>query len=151
MTLRNSQSTAVFVVAASLLLAACSGSASISDTPVATPAGGPESTQEAAEMPATATTAPPTPTPPPSSSAADNGDASVAFDESKLIITGGSRFVALDDPDLLSASEADYLSEDALIMGISQNGESRAYPVAMARYHHVINDVVGGQPVTVTY
>ena len=141
MTLRNSQSTAVFVVAASLLLAACSGSASISDTPVATPAGGPESTQEAAEMPATATTAPPTPTPPPSSSAADNGDASVAFDESKLIITGGSRFVALDDPDVLGASEADYLSDDALIMGISQNGESRAYPVAMARDHHVINEV----------
>ena len=151
MTLRNSQSTAVFVVAASLLLAACSGSASISDTPVATPAEGPESTQEAAGVPATAATAPPTPTPPPSSSSAETSDASVAFDESKLLITGGSRFVALDDPDVLGASEADYLSEDALIMGISQNGESRAYPVAMARYHHVINDVVGGQPVTVTY
>lgn len=143
MTLRIRQCTAAFVVAASLLLAACSGSASISDTPVATPAVDPESTQEATETPTTAATAPPTPTPPPSSSA--------AFDESKLLITGGSRFVALDDPEVLSASQADYLSEDALIMGISQNGESRAYPVAMARYHHVINDVVGGQPVAVTY
>ena len=80
-----------------------------------------------------------------------NGAASVEFDESKLLATGGTRFVALDDPQVLEASEADYLSHDALIMGITQNGESRAYPVAMARYHHVINDTVGGHPVAVTY
>ena len=144
------QYTAVSVVAASLAFAACSGPATISDTPVATPSANPEAAQEPTRTPA-ATTAPPAPTSSPSSSAAGSGDASVAFDESKLLITGGSRFVALDDPEVLSASEAGYLSEDALIMGISQNGESRAYPVAMARYHHVINDVVGGQPVAVTY
>ncbi len=31
------------------------------------------------------------------------------------------------------------------------NGEARAYPLAILTWHEVVNDVVGGVPVTVTF
>jgi hypothetical protein len=73
------------------------------------------------------------------------------FDEDKLISGPGASFVSLDQPRVLAASAASYLSSDALVMGLTVNNESRAYPVEMARYHHIINDTVGGQPIAATY
>ena len=72
-------------------------------------------------------------------------------DPSKLIEGPGASFVPLDDPEVLAAEAATYLTGDSLVMGLTINGESRAYPLQMARYHHVINDVLGGKPVAVTY
>jgi len=36
-------------------------------------------------------------------------------------------------------------------MTVELNGEAVAYPVRQMAYHHVINDVVGGKPITATY
>jgi hypothetical protein len=38
-----------------------------------------------------------------------------------------------------------------LIIGISMNGESRAYPIQIIGYHHQVRDSLGGMPVMVTY
>ena len=78
-------------------------------------------------------------------------DLGFAFDESKLSRIGGDQFVALDDPSVLAAAQAGYLGGDELVLGMTVNGESRAYPLQMTWYHHVINDQLGGKPITVTY
>ena len=54
----------------------------------------------------------------------------------------GPRFVR-GSPDSLHAGE--------LVLGIELNGESKAYPVAPLNYREMVNDVVGGVPVLVTF
>jgi hypothetical protein len=47
--------------------------------------------------------------------------------------------------------EADFLDDKDMVMAIELNGEAVAYPVRQLAYHHVVNDVVGGRPITATY
>ncbi len=37
------------------------------------------------------------------------------------------------------------------ILGISLNGESKAYPIQFLGYHHQVRDSIGGKPIMVTY
>lgn len=62
-----------------------------------------------------------------------------------------SRFVPLDNPDVVPAGAVSFLQPDDRVLGVTVNGESRAYPVSMMTFHHVANDVVGGEPVLVTF
>jgi len=43
------------------------------------------------------------------------------------------------------------VSGKQLALGITVGGESKAYPIEIIGYHHQVRDVVGGQPVMVTY
>jgi hypothetical protein len=43
------------------------------------------------------------------------------------------------------------LVSDDRVIGVSINGQSRAYPLRLMRWHEVVNDVIGGEPVAVTY
>jgi hypothetical protein len=56
-------------------------------------------------------------------------------------------------PQKLSYStKADFsLGDSSLVIGISHNGEAKAYPVRYIAYHHQVRDSVGGKPVMVTY
>jgi hypothetical protein len=38
-----------------------------------------------------------------------------------------------------------------MVMAVKFNGDRRAYPIFEMAYHHVLNDVVGGVPIAVTY
>lgn len=38
-----------------------------------------------------------------------------------------------------------------LVIGVTLNGESKAYPIEIIGYHHQVRDTVGGEPVMVTY
>ncbi|HYG17846.1 MAG TPA: DUF3179 domain-containing (seleno)protein [Ohtaekwangia sp.] len=38
-----------------------------------------------------------------------------------------------------------------LVLGITINGESSAYPIELIGYHHQVRDSVGGEPVMITY
>jgi hypothetical protein len=40
-------------------------------------------------------------------------------------------------------------AEKVLAVGTGVNG--RAYPVRSISYHHIVNDIVGGVPIAVTY
>ena len=75
---------------------------------------------------------------------------SAEFDAGRLNQTAG-RFPPLDDPTIVSASEATWLEAETLVLGAVQNGEARAYPIAMMTFHHVANDVLGGEPYLVTF
>jgi len=43
------------------------------------------------------------------------------------------------------------LDSGEMVLALNFNGDARAYPVREMAYHHIVNDVVGGVPVAVTY
>ena len=43
------------------------------------------------------------------------------------------------------------LDPDELVIGVAINGESKAYPVAPLNFREMVNDVVGGVPVMVSW
>ncbi len=57
----------------------------------------------------------------------------------------------IDDPKFLEADDVDFLEDNEPVLGLEINGEARAYPIQIMIWHEVVNDTVGGDPVTVTY
>ena len=51
----------------------------------------------------------------------------------------------------LTAIGTNKVATDKLILGVSLNGESKAYPVEIIGYHHQVQDTIGGEAVIVTY
>ena len=43
------------------------------------------------------------------------------------------------------------LDSDELVIGVSINGESRAYPIRTLRFREIANDELGGTPILVTW
>lgn len=54
-------------------------------------------------------------------------------------------------PDIVPADQADFLSLDSRVVGVTINGQSRAYPISVLNWHECVNDVLGGVPIAVTY
>ena len=60
-------------------------------------------------------------------------------------------FVPLGATASVPAAEAGWVEEEDPVLAVSLNGDAAAYPVRQIAYHHVVEDVVGGVPVAVTY
>jgi hypothetical protein len=58
---------------------------------------------------------------------------------------------SLDDPEFVAADDAAYLDGRDRVLGISIKGVARAYPIRILNYHEIVNDVVGGTTVVITY
>ncbi len=58
---------------------------------------------------------------------------------------------ALTDPQTVPVAKADFMLPKSRLVGITINGESRAYPIKILSWHECVNDVVGGVPVAVIY
>ena len=65
-------------------------------------------------------------------------------------------FVSPDDPRLLEIPQSPYRPEeypetnqDIVVIGYVQGHDVRAYPIALLDGHEIVNDVLGGKPVTV--
>ena len=59
---------------------------------------------------------------------------------------------AIDDPQFYDAGAADReYTPDELVLGVDINGERRAYSTALLNQHEIVNDLVGGQPIAVTW
>jgi hypothetical protein len=43
------------------------------------------------------------------------------------------------------------LDDDQNVLAVNMSENARAYPVRSISYHHIVNDVVGGVPIAVTY
>jgi hypothetical protein len=43
------------------------------------------------------------------------------------------------------------LDSGEMVLALNFSGDARSYPVREMAYHHIVNDVVGGVPVAVTY
>ena len=61
-------------------------------------------------------------------------------------------FNPLPKAEYVSVADArTFLVDAEMVMGIDVNGVSLAYPIRQLAYHHVVNEVVGGAPLVVTY
>jgi len=58
---------------------------------------------------------------------------------------------SLDKPVFVVAEEAKYLNDRDRVLGISIKGVARAYPIRILNYHEIVNDIVGGAAVVVSY
>jgi hypothetical protein len=52
---------------------------------------------------------------------------------------------------IFAQGSANTVPADKLVIGVSINGEAKAYPIQFIGYHHQVADTVGGTPVIVTY
>lgn len=59
-------------------------------------------------------------------------------------------FHPIDAPQFESAS-ASKLENGEMILAVRYGADARAYPIREMAYHHILNDVVAGVPVAVTY
>jgi uncharacterized protein DUF3179 len=59
-------------------------------------------------------------------------------------------FVDANDERLLRLARRDIESSDELlVIGYASGGEAKAYPIGLLDHHELVNDHVGGKPVTV--
>jgi len=49
------------------------------------------------------------------------------------------------------AESSSKLAGDEMILAVRHGADARAYPIREMAYHHILNDVVGGVPIAVTY
>ncbi|MSP68263.1 MAG: DUF3179 domain-containing protein [Alphaproteobacteria bacterium] len=75
----------------------------------------------------------------------------VDFDD---VLSGGppkDGIPAIDSPIFRPVVEVDDVAEMEPVIAVTVNGEQRAYPLQVLIWHEIVNDVVGGVPVAVTY
>ncbi len=60
-------------------------------------------------------------------------------------------FAPLEGPSFAAASAADWVGEEETVMAIEAGGEAVAFPVRQLAYHHIVQDVIGKEPVVATY
>ncbi|MBW3604515.1 MAG: DUF3179 domain-containing protein [Actinobacteria bacterium] len=76
----------------------------------------------------------------------------VATDDIEPAGVGVDEIAPVDEPRFTSIAEgAQWLSDDSPLLVITIDGETKAYPLAILVWHEIVNDVVGGVPVVVTY
>jgi len=70
------------------------------------------------------------------------------------IVPGGPKkgeIQAIDAPRFVSLEEATWVLAESPVLGVSSGGESHVYPVHVIERHQVVNDVLGGTPLVVTF
>lgn len=70
------------------------------------------------------------------------------------IVSGGpppDGIPSIDNPKFVPAGPTNPISNSSTVIGIYYNGEAKAYPLFILVWHEIVNDVVGGKPVTITY
>ena len=58
---------------------------------------------------------------------------------------------SIDEPVFADAKDAEFVSDTDVVIGLEINGDARAYPLFIMVWHEIVNDEVGGTPVSVTY
>jgi Protein of unknown function (DUF3179) len=63
----------------------------------------------------------------------------------------GPEFVPLRQPYFVPAAQANFLKDTDRVVGVSENGVSKAYEPDVTAWHHVVEDRLGELPVIVTW
>ena len=59
---------------------------------------------------------------------------------------------SIDSPEFVDIADAnEQMDDEDLVIGVSIEGEHKAYSTAFLSSHEIVNDVVGGKPVAVTW
>ena len=70
------------------------------------------------------------------------------------ILSGGppkDGIPAILEPKFISAAKVAFLSPGDQVIGIEVEGQARAYPIRILNLHEVVNDIVIGMPIAVTF
>ncbi|MGI9482684.1 MAG: DUF3179 domain-containing protein [Hyphomicrobiales bacterium] len=81
----------------------------------------------------------------------DFSQKSIEFSE---ILSGGppkDGIPSIDKPKFEPLSKIKNLAETEPVIGLEINGKARAYPIRILIWHEIVNDELGGVPVSVTY
>ena len=82
--------------------------------------------------------------------AGNGGDSVVSLDI--ITVLGKDGIPSIDSPRCVGPGEADQQMQSfERVLGVSINGDHRAYPLNMLSRHEIVNDTVGGVPVAVTW
>ena len=69
-----------------------------------------------------------------------------------ITVLGYDAIPAILEPEIVSAEEAaERMAPSEQVIGLSINGDHRAYSIPMLSRHEIVNDTVGGKPVAVTW
>jgi len=76
-----------------------------------------------------------------------------AIDLSEILSGGPPKdgIPSIDKPRTVPIAEATSLTDKEPVIGLVINGKARAYPLRILTWHEIVNDELGGVPVTVTY
>ena len=66
-------------------------------------------------------------------------------------LTGNDCIPSIDHPKFISARNAAFLKDDDQVLGVVRGNEVKAYPVKILNWHEIVNDMIDGQPVVVSY
>lgn len=83
-----------------------------------------------------------------------NGEKYLASVDTSEILSGGppkDGIPSIDRPKFEGASEAKWLNDDDLVLGLSFKGTVKAYPHRILNWHEIVNDFAGNTPIAVTY
>ena len=67
------------------------------------------------------------------------------------VIPRDSIRAVLDPPHLSAGQAGDQFSADEMVIGVSIGEEHRAYSIPQLSRHEIVNDVLGGTPIAVTW
>tara|TARA_Y100000780_G_scaffold229927_1_gene250887 strand:+ start:455 stop:859 length:405 start_codon:yes stop_codon:yes gene_type:complete len=82
--------------------------------------------------------------------AGNGGDSVVSLDI--ITVLGKDGIPSIDNLRFVGPGEADQQMQSfERVLGVSINGDHRAYPLNMLSRHEIVNDTVGGVPVAVTW
>jgi hypothetical protein len=58
---------------------------------------------------------------------------------------------SIDEPRFLAPDAVDFLAENEPVLAVEVGSDARAYPIQILMWHELVNDTIGGTPVTVSY
>ena len=58
---------------------------------------------------------------------------------------------SIDNPKFAEIQDSRFMSDSDTVIGLEINGEAKAYPIFILVWHEIVNDNMGGVPVSVTY
>jgi len=70
------------------------------------------------------------------------------------IFSGGPRrdgIPSINHPRFIKIKKVDYLNDDDIVIGLTRGNIARAYPTRILVWHEIVNDIIGNDPVVITY
>jgi hypothetical protein len=72
-----------------------------------------------------------------------------AIDDPVYVSPDDPRLLKLVPPSPYRKDERPHSNDEIMVTGYVKNGEARAYPISLLDFHELVNDRIGGRPVTV--
>ena len=135
--------TAAALLVAAVWLASCGGDQPARTTTSESAAAGAASTETQGADPAAASGG---------VTAEATAEARRARADKIITVLPKDRIPSIDFPFFIAADEAgNIMADEELVIGVSIDGDHRAYSVPHLSRHEIVNDVVGGRPIAVTW